>query len=153
PFAIQAEVLTEKTASDVLYYFKAQRCSGSLDRADRHLTLDGDASGRTVDLHGGWYDATGDYGKHLSHLDFSTYHNPQQSPLVVWRLFKSYEALQARQNRDYHEILKRLLDEALYGADYLARAKVPDGSFYITVSAHGEQKRAEDRRIGRVMRG
>ena len=153
PFAIQAEMLTEKTASDVLYYFKAQRCSGVLDRADHHLTLDADTSGRTVDLHGGWYDATGDYGKHLSHLDFSTYHNPQQIPLVVWSLFKSHAALQARQNRHYSEILKRLIDEALFGADYLKRAQVPDGSFFITVSAHGEQKRAEDRRVGRVMRG
>ena len=90
--------------SNVLYYFKAQRCSGLLDKADRHLTFAGNSSGRIVDAHGGWFDATGDYGKHLSHLCFSTYFNPQQIPLVVWSLFKSYEALRHKQNRHYGAI-------------------------------------------------
>jgi hypothetical protein len=153
PFLIGAELLTEKTANDVLWYFKAQRCTGLLDKADRHLPLDGDNSGKTFDLHGGWYDATGDYGKHLSHLDFSTYHNPQQIPLVVWSLFKSYEAIKSKDNHNYRRLVHWLLDEALYGADYLTRSQVLDGSFFITVSGHGEDKRPEDRRVGRVMRG
>jgi len=50
----------------------------------------------TLDLHGGWYDATGDYGKHLSHLSFSNYFNPQQISLTAWSLFKTYELLSAR---------------------------------------------------------
>src|SRR5207248_4039708 len=50
----------------------------------------------TVDVHGGWYDATGDYGKHLSHLDRSTYHNPQQTPLVVYALFEAHDRLARR---------------------------------------------------------
>src|SRR5262249_23661953 len=110
-------------------------------------------SGRKIDLHGGWYDATGDYGKHLSHLDFSTYHNPQQIPLVVWSLFKSYESIKPKDNHNYRRLGHWLLDEALYGADYLTRSQVPYRSFSITVSGHGDDKRPEDRRVGRVMRG
>ena len=153
PFAIGTTLLERNTISDVLSYFKAQRCSGLLDKADRHLTFAGNTSGHTVDAHGGWYDATGDYGKHLSHLCFSTYFNPQQIPLVVWSLFKSYEALREKQNRHYQRYLERALDEAMFGADYLVRVKVPDGSFYISVSGHGPEKKPEDRRLGRVMRG
>ena len=66
-----------------------------MDKADRHLPFDGKKTG-TVDAHGGWWDATGDYGKHLSHLSFSTYFNPQQIPLVVYSFFKSNELLNAR---------------------------------------------------------
>jgi hypothetical protein len=153
PFVIQINLLEQHTVSDILAYFKSQRCSGLLDKSDRHLTFDGGIIDQAVDVHGGWYDASGDYGKHLSHLCFSTYFNPQQIPMVVWSLFKSYEALRSRNKFDFDQYLRRLLDEAMYGADYLVRSKSPTGSFYITVSAHGAGKKPEDRRLGRVMRG
>ena len=63
-FAIEDDLLERNTLSNVLYYFKGQRASGLMDRADRHLKLPGSQSG-FVDVHGGWYDATGDYGIHL----------------------------------------------------------------------------------------
>src|SRR5262249_6033497 len=119
----------------------------------RTLTFDGGISDQTVDVHGGWYDATGDYGKHLSHLCFSTYFNPQQIPMVVWSLFKSYEALRSKNEFDFAQYLRRMLDEAMFGADYLVRSRAPGGSFYISVSGHGPEKKPEDRRLGRVMRG
>lgn len=153
PFIIQANLLERHTISDVIHYFKAQRCSGVLDHADRHMIFEGDDSGRTVDVHGGWYDATGDYGKHLSHLCFSTYFNPQQTPLVVYSLLKTVEALRERNDPNFKQYLKRLLDEAMYGADYLTRLKVPDGSFLITVSGKGANKAPEDRRLMPAMRG
>lgn len=153
PFVVEETLLERNTVSDVLSYFKAQRCSGLLDKADRRVPFDGDQSGRTVDAHGGWFDATGDYGKHLSHLCFSTYFNPQQIPLVVWSLFRSYDALRDKNNRHFKQYLRRLLDEAMFGADYLVRVKSPGGSFYITVSGHGPEKKPEDRRLGRVMKG
>ena len=81
PFLVERGVLERRTLSDVLYYFKGQRASGPLDEADRALLLEGRRD-RVVDAHGGWYDATGDYGKHLSHLSYSTYFNPQQIPLT-----------------------------------------------------------------------
>ena len=85
PFRVEDHVLERHTLSDVVYYFKGQRASGSLDQADHALPLEGRPDER-VDAHGGWYDATGDYGKHLSHLSFSTYFNPQQLPLTAWGL-------------------------------------------------------------------
>ena len=109
------------------------------------MTFDGRAG--TVDMHGGWFDATGDYGKHLSHLSFSTYFNPQQVSLTAWSLFMALRELERRDEPAFKQYRKRLLDEALFGADYLVRSKDPNGSFYITVSGRGPEKKPEDRRI------
>src|SRR5205823_3757488 len=112
-----------------------------------------EGSTNTADVHGGWYDATGDYGKHLSHLSFSTYFNPQQTAFTVWSLFESYDQLEQRHDGNFRQFKRRLLDEAMYGADYLARLKNPDGSFYRSVGAPGPEKKGEDRRIGREGKG
>lgn len=146
PFAIGRSVLEQFTLSDVLYYFKGQRSSGLLDKADHHLILAG-KPGDTLDVHGGWYDATGDYGKHLSHLTFSSYFNPQQISLTVWSLLKSYERLTKRTGTDFRQFNRRLLDEAMYGADYLVRVQAKNGSFYRSVKAPGPGKLAKDRVI------
>jgi hypothetical protein len=150
PFRIGKNVLEQATISDVIYYFKGQRSSGLLDQADHHLLLAGRTD--TVDMHGGWYDATGDYGKHLSHLSFSTYFNPQQISLTVWSLLKTYGLLRRKSGTDYRQYNRRLLDEAMYGADYLARIHPANGSFYRSVSAPGPGKPAKDRVVaGREM--
>ncbi|TWV95142.1 glycoside hydrolase family 9 protein [Chitinophaga pinensis] len=146
PFTIGKNVLEQATISDVVYYFKGQRCTGLMDQADHHLHLAGMPSD-TIDAHGGWYDATGDYGKHLSHLSFSSYFNPQQVSLTVWSLLKTYEQLKSKPGTDYRQYIRRVLDEAMYGADYLVRLKAPDGSFYRSVSAPGPGKLAKDRTI------
>lgn len=152
PFVIQKDVLERNTLSNVIYYFKGQRSSGLLDKADRRLRFDG-TEDQTADLHGGWFDATGDYGKHLSHLSFSTYFNPQQQPLTVWSLFKMYAQLEKRNDKNFRQYKRRLLDEAMYGADYLMRAKVPNESFYRSVSAPGPEKSPDDRRVAADMQG
>jgi hypothetical protein len=149
PFAVQKQILERHTLSDVVYYFKGQRCSGLLDRADHNVPFEDGPQGKTVDAHGGWYDATGDYGKHLSHLSFSTYFNPQQIPLTAWGLLETYDLLQRRGEPNFRQYLRRILDEGAWGADYLVRIKVPDGSFYTSVSAPGPGKLPEDRRIER----
>jgi hypothetical protein len=151
PFAVQADLLERNTLSDVLYYFKAQRSSGPLDQADRHLPFDGAKQG-TLDAHGGWWDATGDYGKHLSHLSFSTYFNPQQIPLVVYSLLKSHELLGRQQWPPVARVLDRMLDEAAFGADYLVRVKAPSGSFYRSVSTGGVRQVPEERKVAGEMR-
>ncbi|HZE86463.1 MAG TPA: glycoside hydrolase family 9 protein, partial [Puia sp.] len=128
------------------YYFKGQRSSGLLDQADHRLRLSGKpAAAGLHDLHGGWYDATGDYGKHLSHLSFSSYFNPQQVSLTAWSLLKTYELLNKRPGTDFRQYKRRLLDEAMYGADYLTRSRAEGGSFYRSVSAPGPGKLARDR--------
>ncbi|UCE40080.1 MAG: glycoside hydrolase family 9 protein [Candidatus Aminicenantes bacterium] len=152
PFRIQNNILERHALSDVIFYFKGQRCTGLLNKADGNMTFSEGEEG-TVDVHGGWYDASGDYGKHLSHLSFSSYFNPQQTPLTVWSLFKTYEALEKRGDPDFNQFKRRLLDEAMYGADYLVRVKKPRGSFYRTVSGIGPGKRPGDRRITPAMKG
>lgn len=147
PFSIGGNVLEKATLSDIVYYFKGQRSAGLIDRADHHLPLLG-GKGDTLDLHGGWYDATGDYGKHLSHLSFSSYFNPQQIPLVEYSLLKTSELLAARPGTDLRQIIRRITDEAIYGADYLCRVHAKDGSFYRSVSAPGPGKLPKDRGVG-----
>ncbi|HEY1576919.1 MAG TPA: glycoside hydrolase family 9 protein [Terracidiphilus sp.] len=147
PFAIQPDVLERNTLSNVLYYFKGQRASGDFDRADRHLALP-DAPGTFIDAHGGWYDATGDYGIHLSHQNLTSFFNPQQVPLVAWSLLKSYRVLEARHDDNVTEYMRRILDEGLFGADYLVRIKRPNGSFFESITAPGKEKLARDRAIG-----
>ncbi|MFC4525819.1 glycoside hydrolase family 9 protein [Dyella halodurans] len=146
-FAVQDNVLERNTLSDVIYYFKGQRSSGLLDQADRHLPRpDGQAG--TLDLHGGWYDATGDYGIHLSHQNLTSYFNTQQLPLVAWSLLRSWQQLDARHDANFREYQRRLLDEGLFGADFLVRDKRPDGSFYQSIDAPGAGKLPQDRRVG-----
>jgi hypothetical protein len=147
PFAIQENVLERNTLSNIIYYFKGQRASGDFDRADRHLPIP-DQPGKFLDAHGGWYDATGDYGIHLSHQNLTSYFNPQQVSLVAWSLLKSYRVLESRNDDDFTEYMRRMLDEGLFGADYLVRIKRPNGSFFESITAPGKQKLAKDRAIG-----
>lgn len=146
-FEIVQDVLERNTLSNLVFYFKGQRSTGLFDQADRHLPMPGKESG-FVDVHGGWYDATGDYGIHLSHQNLTSYFNPQQVPLVAWSLLKSYRALEGRHDDDFTEYERRILDEGMYGADFLIRMKRPGGSFWETISAPGKDKLAKDRAIG-----
>ena len=146
-FDIDNDLLERKTLSNVVYYFKGQRSSGLIDRADSHLPLP-DGEPGFVDVHGGWYDATGDYGIHLSHQNPTSYFNPQQVPLVAWSLLKSYLTLEARHDDNFSEYERRLLDEGLFGADYLVRIKRPGGSFYESITGPGKDKLPQDRVIG-----
>ncbi|MGC2658078.1 MAG: glycoside hydrolase family 9 protein, partial [Bryobacteraceae bacterium] len=140
-------LLERSTLSNIIYYFKGQRASGLMNRADRHLAVPG-APGKFVDVHGGWYDATGDYGIHLSHQNPTSYFNPQQVPLVAWTTLKSYKTLEARKDDNFSEYERRLLDEGLFGADFLVRMKRPDGSFLESITAPGKAKLPQDREIG-----
>ncbi len=145
-FAVNDDLLERETLSNVIFYFKGQRASGDIDRADSHLKNPIGAG--TVDVRGGWYDATGDYGIHLSHQNPTAYFNPQQVPLVAWTLLRSYGLLDARHDENFTEYNRRLLDEGMFGADFLVRMKQPDGEFFETISAPGAKKLAADREVG-----
>jgi len=151
PFVIQGDVIERGTMSDVIHYFKEERSSGEYDKADRHLNFDGKKEG-TVDAHGGWWDATGDYGKHFSHLSFSTYFNPQQIPFTVYSLLKSYEQTKLRGNSNFMRYQAHLLDEAMFGADYIVRMKAPNGSFYRSVTTGQVDQTPAGRRIAGEMK-
>ena len=134
PFAIAAQLYGAALRSNLLHYFKSQRCTGVFDLADRQCPVISNigsniGSSERVDVHGGWYDASGDTSKYLSHLSYSNFMNPQQTPQLVWNLLAARDALPPASLWEN----ERLLDEALHGADFLHRMQHPEGYFYVTV--------------------
>lgn len=129
-FEIGENLLMQRTFSDVLHYFKSQRCGGIFDKKDKQAQLLG--TDRYVDVHGGWYDASGDVSKYFSHLSYGNYLNPQQIPMVVWNMLKG---LRLTQDHDAFQKFThtRLVEEALFGADFLVRMQDAAGYFYMTV--------------------
>ena len=87
-FTVAERAHGDQLVSDIVHYIKGQRCSGVWDAADRSAPRVGDGAVR--DVHGGWYDASGDYSKYLSHLSYANFMNPQQTPLVVWVLARAW---------------------------------------------------------------
>ncbi|MDX6347989.1 MAG: hypothetical protein QOF84_2779, partial [Streptomyces sp.] len=133
PFTIGERVLQHGTLSDVLYYFRCVRSSGAIDRKDRSAHFYADDSGRTVDARGGWLDASGDFSKFLSHLNYTRMMNPQQLPLCAWAFMEAAGALAERQPRLHKSLGGRMRDEALFGADFLVRFQSPEGYFYTAI--------------------
>jgi hypothetical protein len=149
-FQIAGHLLGELLLSDIVHYIKGQRCTGLFDQADRNAKVWGGDERR--DVHGGWYDASGDASKYMSHLSFAQYMNPQQTPQVVWNLLDGLANLPARPqwlldriaigqiedkpdqfaffNKWFYE---RITDEALHGADFLVRMQAESGFFFMTV--------------------
>jgi hypothetical protein len=132
PFAVAPKLLAEASISDVLYYLKSQRSSGVFDKADRRIPFFGEPR-EPVDVHGGWFDAAGDTSKYLSHLGYTNFMNPQQTPLVVWALLETAALLRDDASQRLRGLEWRLHDEALHGADFLVRMQDPAGYFYVTV--------------------
>lgn len=131
-FQIADDILLSETVSDVLSYFKIMRSSGRYDRVDRDVPFYGGKAG-TRDLHGGWYDASGDTSKYLSHLSYANFMNPQQIPLVVWNLYDSLETLREREKPQAAYLEERIGEEVLHGADFLVRMQDDEGYFYMTL--------------------
>ncbi|MFH4561653.1 glycoside hydrolase family 9 protein [Vibrio diabolicus] len=129
-FTIGEHILLDQTLSDVIHYFKSQRCGGIFDQQDRQVPVLN--ANQTVDVHGGWYDASGDVSKYLSHLSYANYLNPQQTPMVVWNILKGLSLLEG--SEDIAAFTRtRLIEEALFGADFLVRMQNEKGFFYMTV--------------------
>lgn len=116
-------------------FFKAQRSSGEWLEEDRKLKFSGPREGE-MDLHGGWFDASGDHGIHLSHLSHSTWYNPQQMGLSVYFFFKGYDYVKKKKSPSYTILGKRMLDEGSWGADFLMRTHIPSGSFIRSIRRH-----------------
>ncbi|EGR1981546.1 TPA: chitobiase [Vibrio parahaemolyticus] len=129
-FTVGEHILLNQTLSDVIHYFKSQRCGGVFDQQDRQVPVLN--ANQTVDVHGGWYDASGDVSKYLSHLSYANYLNPQQTPMVVWNILKGLSLLEG--SEDISAFTRtRLIEEALFGADFLVRMQNEKGFFYMTV--------------------
>lgn len=128
PFEITEHLHSMRMLNAANYYFKAQRSSGEWLAEDRCLPFEGEREG-TRDVHGGWYDATGDYGIHMSHLSHSTIHNPQQVGWSAYVFFKAADLMIESKNREYSMMERRMLDEGTYGADFIMRMKLASGTF------------------------
>jgi hypothetical protein len=114
------------TASAILDYYKANRHTNAADRKIRVFDTQ-----RHVDVWGGWKDAGGDSGKYLSHLSYANFFNPQQTALVVWALAESHDSAPDLYRRA--KLNSRVVEEALWGADFLHRLLSDEGYFYMTV--------------------
>lgn len=129
-FDIAEGLLMTHCFSDLLYYFKGQRCGGIYDQHDKQASVL--ESDKVVDVSGGWYDASGDLSKYFSHLSFANYMNPQQIPMIVWNMFKGLDLLKDNDKFAKYSAL-RLQEEAIFGADFLKRMLSSEGYFYMTV--------------------
>jgi hypothetical protein len=114
--------------------FQLQRCKDPYNTKDKALSFYGNRDD-IVDVSGGWYDASGEKGKYLSHLSFSNYMTPQQLPMMVWNMLESIEVLDGAKLRQKNQIVDDLKTEAAYGADYLVRIQDEEGYFYATIFA------------------
>ncbi len=133
PFQIEENALAKLTISSIIHYYNKQRANtpGEL-AADAHMRLFG--SDKTVDVRGGWCDASGDVSKYFSHLAYANLMSPQQTPLVVWSMVSASEAIPGLLTK--WKIKDSLDNEALYGADYMMRSLSDSDYFYMTVFSY-----------------
>ena len=129
-FKVQENALAKQTLGAVLDYFYDDRATNqTIVEQDKKVPVYG--SGATRDVHGGWYDASGDVSKYLSHLSYANYLNPQQIPLTVWSL--AFAAEHIPQLLGQTSSKAKTADEAAFGADFLVRMLDDQGFFYMTV--------------------
>lgn len=144
-FSIEENAVGRIVIPAIVGFFNHQRANSPQElEADKELILFG--SDKTVDLHGGWCDASGDISKYFSHLAYTNFMNPQQTPMVVWSLVNTYEKLPVLlKSVDADE---NLAQEALYGADYMVRSLSPEGYFYMTVFSYFDKDPKARRVVG-----
>ena len=129
-FKVEEKALAKNTLASVLDYFYNDRAENpTIKEWDSNLHIYN--SEERKDVHGGWYDASGDVSKYLSHLSYANYLNPQQIPLTTWALAFTAERIPALLSSTSTKA--KTSDEAVYGADFLLRMLSKDDFFYMTV--------------------
>ena len=129
-FTVAENALAKNTLASVLNYFYDDRADDpTVEGWDKQMPVY--KSDKKLDVHGGWYDASGDVSKYLSHLSYANYLNPQQIPLTVWSLAFASERIPALLASTSTKA--KTADEAAYGADFLVRMLAEEGFFYMTV--------------------
>jgi hypothetical protein len=133
PFKIEEGALAKLTISSIIHYYNKQRANTPQElAADAHMHMIG--SDKTVDMRGGWDDASGDVSKYFSHLAYANFMSPQQTPLVVWSMASASEAIPGLLKK--WNVKDSLDNEALYGADYMMRALSKDDYFYMIIFSY-----------------
>jgi len=131
-FTVSEYALATNTLSTVLDYFYDDRADAPyIWNLDASIGIYGSTEKRNVQ--GGWYDASGDVSKYLSHLSYANYLNPQQIPLSVWTLAFTAEHIPTLISGTASTAKTDPQTEAIYGADFLLRMLSPEGYFYMTV--------------------
>ncbi|WP_082461858.1 glycoside hydrolase family 9 protein [Pedobacter sp. PACM 27299] len=144
-FKIENNALGKIGIPAIVDFFYHQRANSPQElEADQHIKLFG--SNKTVDLRGGWCDASGDISKYFSHLAYTNYMLPQQIPMVDWSMINTVERIPdlLRQVNAKTSLTK----EALYGADYIMRSLSPEGYFYMTVFSYFDKDPNARRVVG-----
>jgi len=132
-FRIEEDALGKIAIPAIVNFFYHQRANSPQElEADKNLVLYG--TNKTVDLHGGWCDASGDISKYFSHLAYTNFMSPQQIPMVTWSMINTTERLPGLLTQIGSK--ESLTNEALYGADYIMRSLSPEGYFYMTVFSY-----------------
>ncbi len=132
-FIIDENALVKTTLPSIIHYYNKQRANTQKEiAADKKMILFG--SDKTADVHGGWCDASGDISKYFSHLAYTNFMLPQQTPLVTWSLIDTRDAIPALlANMNVKDAIE---DEAIWGADYIMRSLATEGYFYMTVFSY-----------------
>lgn len=132
-FHIADNALAALTVPSVIHYYHKQRANTPAELAvDTHIKLFG--SNKTVDMRGGWCDASGDVSKYFSHLAYANFMSPQQTPLVTWAMVNADEAMPGLLSS--LGVRDSLENEALWGADYMTRALSDSDYFYMIVFSY-----------------
>ncbi|SDH05559.1 glycoside hydrolase family 9 protein [Mucilaginibacter gossypii] len=132
-FQIKGNALAVTTIPSVLSYYNKQRANTPTElQADAAVQLYG--SDKTVDLRGGWCDASGDVSKYFSHLAYANFMSPQQIPLVTWSMINTVQTALGLLNK--LNVYDGMVNEALWGADYMMRALSKDDYFYMIVFSY-----------------
>lgn len=134
PFEIGNKLLQNRLLKNVLFYFKTQRASGIWNKQDYEIPFYGERKDK-VDVHGGYYDASGDFSKYMTHLSYANYMNPQQIPMTVYAMTTATESLVPQiKNIGERKVFQTMTEEeTAHGADFLVRMLDPEGFFYMTV--------------------
>lgn len=127
-FEIKQGQFVDKSMELMLQGLQSIHPADKYEKWDSNISFFGDKKGKR-DLHGGWYDASGDFSKYLSHLCYTNYMSPQQTPMVVYNLLVSANNISEK----YTELSKEMIVESAWGADFLVRMQDPDGYFYTIV--------------------
>ncbi|MBV7531062.1 glycoside hydrolase family 9 protein [Chitinophaga sp. sic0106] len=144
-FRIDHQAIAKMAAPAITSFFFHQRAASPEERAaDKHILLYG--SNKTVDLSGGWCDASGDVSKYFSHLAYTNYMSPQQIPMVDWSMVNAVERMPKLLAAT--GTINALKEEAIYGADYIMRSLSPEGYFYMTVFSYFKKDANERRVVG-----
>lgn len=144
-FRIEEQALGKLVIPAIVNFFYHQRANSPQElEADKSLLLFG--SDKTVDLHGGWCDASGDISKYFSHLAYTNFMSPQQIPMVTWSMINTAERVPGL--LDSIGAKTPLMNEALYGSDYIMRSLSPEGYFYMTVFSYFDKNPKARRVVG-----